>query len=99
MSPIHLSMTLRNLPSVIGIRNKHKWGFIRGRDNIPLHWRDTTELDLQGWAGFKCVEKHSREREQSEQRLLSGKGSRPYEYQQGVNCLAISITTHQAVTQ
>lgn len=39
-----------------------------------------------------------REREQREQRL-SGRWSRSYEYQQGVNCSALSIATHQAVTQ
>lgn len=61
-SIIHLPMPFRNILSFTGIGNKHKWGFSR-RDNIPFHWRDTIELDLEGYAGFKSVERHSRERE------------------------------------
>lgn len=101
ISIIHLSMPFRNLLSFTGMRNKHKWGFSRRRDNIAFHWRDTIELDLEGYSGFKTVEKLSREREREycKQRPLSGKRSGPYKYQQGVNCSAILITIHQAVTQ
>lgn len=63
ISIIHLCMPFRNLLSFTGMRNKHKWGFSRRRDNIAFHWRDTIELDLEGYSGFKTVEKLSRERE------------------------------------
>lgn len=66
---------------VTGIRNKHNE--VLAEEEITTFWRDTIEQDLDEWVGFKHVEKHSRKvkREENEQKLLSGNGSRPYEYQ------------------